>query len=204
MNLTREQVEIVTNFVTHNKVTLPTLKDDVVDHLCCEVEEYMKKGKTFEESLRQAVYELAPSGLHFIQQQTFYILDGKIMFNMRKITFLIGSLAAMSMSFGWLLKVLEVPEIGNRFFAIGSAAFLLLFLPLLGVNYFKMNRKPVTHKLKMTFGLVSAILIGISLLARIMHLPGADEVLWAGGVVFTFGFLPTLFYTFYQNSRASE
>lgn len=205
MTLTPEQVEIVSRFVTRNKVTLPTLKDDVVDHLCCEVEVFMKNGKSFEEALRQAVYELAPHGLHYIQQQTFFLLDGKIIINMRKVTFIIGTLSAMSMSFGWLLKVLAFPGVGNPFFAIGAAVFLLLFLPLLVITYFKRNKKPTAQKLKMMFGVISAILIGIAFLARIMRLPGADEVLWAGGITFIFGFLPTLFYDFYKKSiSASE
>jgi hypothetical protein len=204
MTLTPEQVNIVTRFVIQNRVTLPTLKDDVVDHLCCEVEAFMKNGKSFEEALRQSVYELAPHGLHYIQQQTFFLLEGKIIINMRKLTFILGTLAAMSMSFGWLLKVLSFPGVGNPFFAIGAAAFLLLFLPMLAITYFRRNKKPTAQKLKMMFGVLSAILIGIALLARIMHLPGADEVLWAGGIVFTFGFLPSLFYTFYQNSTSAS
>ncbi len=204
MKLTPDQIEIIQRFVTQNKVTLPTLKDDIVDHLCCEVEHFMSQGKQFEESLRQAVYELAPHGLSYIQQQTFFLLDRKIMINMRKLTFIIGSLASMSMSFGWLLKALQYPGVGNPFFGLGAAAFLLLFLPLLAVTYFKGNKKPMAEKLKMTFGMLSAILIGIAFLARLMHMPGADEVLWAGGIVFIFGFLPALFYNFYKKSISAS
>lgn len=204
MTLNPSQIEIIRKFVTENKITLPTLKDDIVDHLCCEVEAFMNSGKTFEESLRQAVYELAPHGLSYIQQRTYILLDRKIIVNMRKLTFIIGSLSAMSMSFGWLLKILNVPEIGNRFFALGSVAFLLLFLPLLGINYFRMNKRPLFQKLKIVFGVLSVILLGIAFLARIMHLPGADEVLWAGGLVFTFGFVPAFFYELYKKSASAS
>jgi hypothetical protein len=200
MSLTKDQVETIKNFVSRNNITLPTLRDDLVDHLCCEIEVLMLEGKNFDASLRQAVYNLSPHGLSFIQQRTFFLLDGKIMINMRKLTFIIGSLSAMSMSFGWLLKVLAFPGVGNPFFGLGAAAFLMLFLPLLAINYFRRNTKPMTHKLKMMFGVVSVFFLGIAFLARIMHLPGADEVLWAGGIVFIFGFLPTLFYDFYKKS----
>jgi hypothetical protein len=164
MSLSREQVETIKEFVTQNRVTMPTLKDDVVDHLCCEVEVFMANGKSFESSLRQAVYELAPHGLSFIQQQTYFLLDRKIMLNMRKLTFIIGSVSAMSMSFGWLLKILRMPEVGNPFFAIGSSAFLLLFLPMLAVNYYRSSQKPLFQKVKMTFGILSAVIIGMAFL----------------------------------------
>jgi hypothetical protein len=200
MALSKEQIEKIHEFVRNNKITIPTLKDDIVDHLCCEVEAFIERGKPFEEAFRQAVYELAPHGLSYIQKQTYFLMERKIMINLKKLTFIIGSLSAMSMSFGWLLKILRMPGIGNPFFAFGALAFLLLFLPLLGVNYFKSSDRPLFQKLKMMLGFLSVIFIGIAFLAKLMRLPGADEVLWAGGLLFTFGFLPVFFYNLYKDS----
>jgi hypothetical protein len=165
------------------------------------VEYRLNKGNSFDESLEIALFELAPKGLKEIQRETNVLLQTKTDINMKRITYLIGLLTAMTMSLGWLLKILKFGGIGNMLFAFGALGFVALFLPLLAYNYFRSkDEKKWTEKLRLAMGLLSIILTGLAFLARIMHLPGADEVLLAGGMVFTFGFLPFLFLGFYQKS----
>jgi hypothetical protein len=122
---------------------------------------------------------------------------------MKKLTYLLGLLSAMAMSFGWLLRILRMGETGNAVFAFGALGFVAMFLPMLMVHYFKDNTgKPLADKLRFISGTFSVIFIGIAFLAKIMHMPGADEVMWIGGVLFTFGFVPFFFFTLYRKSAA--
>lgn len=201
MTVSPEQINIIREQVELGRVTSSTLQDDLVDHLCCEVENKLQSGRSFEACLSEALYELAPHGLYEIQRETNFLLSSKNLINMKKLTYLIGLLSAMAMSFGWLLRILRMGETGNAVFAFGALGFVALFLPMLGFNYFRDNAgKSWPEKLRFIFGVLSLILVGLAVLAKIMHMPGADEVLWAGGITFTFGFLPFLFFALYKKS----
>ena len=60
MKLTEEQEKKVQQYVDAQGLKRTTLRDDVVDHLCCVLEHETGKGKPFEQSLHHAVNELAP------------------------------------------------------------------------------------------------------------------------------------------------
>lgn len=70
MNLSVDQVSRIQFEVDRNNITIATLRDDLIDHLCCVVEGKMKNGKSFEISFTEALNELAPEGLHSIQDET--------------------------------------------------------------------------------------------------------------------------------------
>jgi hypothetical protein len=200
MTLSSEQVKRICDHV-NQYITISTLRDDMVDHVCCIIERLMAGGSTFEESMQQAMMEVTPGSLNEIQRETNYLLNIRDKIPMKKLTYLIGSLSAMAISFGWLLRTLHLGELGNAVFAFGALGFVAVFLPLLGINYFKDNTdKSMPEKLRFVLGILSGIFIGLAFLAKIMHMPGADQVLWAGGILFTFGFLPFLFFNLYKKS----
>ena len=200
MNLTAEQIESIRQRVMQGEINIATLLDDLIDHLCCLVEQKMDEGIDFENSLKEALTELAPNGLKEIQDETLMLLNLKII-NMKRITYTIGSLSAMAISFGWFLRFFRMGELGNAFFAIGCLSFFAIFLPMLGYTYFRDQSKSTwAAKLRLIFGVISAVMFGMGFLAKIMHLPGADEVIGAALMIFTFGFLPFLFFTLYKKS----
>jgi hypothetical protein len=201
MKLNEKQIQAITSEVERYIIT-PTLRDDLIDHLCCEIEEKLKSGESFQEALDQAINVLSPGGLSQIQDETNFLLESKFI-NMKKITYLLGLFTAMAMSFGWLLRILRMGEIGNAVFAFGVFGFIVLFLPLLGILYFRANsKKPWYAKGQIALATLSFIFVGMAWLFKIMHLPGADETMLVGGVLFTFGFLPFLFLNFYKKSTA--
>src|SRR5687768_494864 len=174
MTLSHEQIELICNLIGKSGIYTSTLKDDVLDHLCCIVEDKMDSGKNFEESMNEALAELAPGGLDRIQHETDFLVNSKNL-NMKKLVYLLGLLSTMAMSFGLLLRILRMQELGNAVFAFGCLGLVALFLPLLTVNYFKDNAtKSWPDKLRFALGTLSGILVGIAFLFKIMHMPGAD------------------------------
>jgi hypothetical protein len=201
MTLTPDQIKAVMKRVSESGISTQTLHDDIVDHVCCLIEEKVGQGKQFNTSVDEALNELAPEGLDEIQQQTFQLLNVKTIM-MKKVTYVAGLLSTMTMGIGWILRILHRGEIGNAVFAFGCLGFVMLFLPLLGNSYFKKHSaKPLIEKSRTVLGTLSAIFVGIGTLSKIMHLPGADEVLLVAGVLFTFGFLPVYFLSLYKNSH---
>lgn len=200
MKLTDEYIERIAEILEESQITIETLKADLLDHLSCVVEIEMKHGKNFETSLNEALKEVAPNGLQAIQQETILLLNAQKIIRMKKIMYAIGFISTVSISLGWLFLVLNWAG-GRQLFNSGFLAFLLLFLPLLAIDRYKVNlRKAMSEKLRIVLGFSSAFIIGIAIGFKYLHLQGADILLIAGMLMFTFGFLPFLFFNMYKKS----
>ncbi len=62
MKLSKDYIDIIRYRIDQSDITMHTLKDDVLDHVCCVVEQKIKEGKPFEIALQEAFHELAPRG----------------------------------------------------------------------------------------------------------------------------------------------
>lgn len=202
MKLSRDQVCLISQMVEESAVSLPTLKDDLIDHLCCVIEVKLEAGISFEVALAQALKEVAPHGLDAIQSQTVYLLNPpKVMF-MKKIMFVIGFLSAIAVSLGWLFVTLRWPG-GKELFNAGFFGLLMVFIPMMGIHRYKVVMgKGLSDKVRILSGSVSSFIVGLSLVFKVMHLQGADVVLIVGVSLFTFGFLPFLFFNLYRKSAS--
>lgn len=200
MKLSQAQVEIIRNRINQSTICIQTLKDDLLDHLCCVVENKIGKGITFEAALPEAIHELAPHGLDEIQRQTLYLLNPAKVIVMKKIMYVIGLATATSLSLGWLFVTLRWPG-GRELFNYGFLGFLLLFIPMVAIEHYKISfRKALSEKLKIILGSVSGFIVGLSLVFKVLHLQGADILLIVGVLLFTFGFLPFLFFNLYKKA----
>ena len=198
MKLTGEQIGIIQDRINRSTISIQSLKDDLLDHLCCVVESKIEIGNSFETALQEALRELAPNGLDEIQRQTFYLLNSPKVIFMKKIMYLIGLISATALSLGWLFLTLRWPG-GRELFNYGFLGFLLLFIPMLAIDRYKTTlRKALSEKLKIILGSVSGFTAGISLVFKVLHLQGADIILVIGALLFTFGFLPFLFFNLYK------
>jgi hypothetical protein len=199
MKLSDEQVAIIQERVDQSQINIPTLRDDVLDHLCCAVESRLEHGKTFEEAVPEAIRELAPDGLDEIQQETVFLLNTKIIL-MKKAIYSIGLASAVAMSIGLMFKFMRWPG-ADQLITYGFLGFSLLFLPMVFVNHFKVNlQAPLPEKLRILFGILSAVATALSVTFKMFHLAGADYLLLIGALLFSFGFLPFQFFALYKKS----
>lgn len=200
MKLTTDQEKVIEQYVDAQGLKIRTLRDDVVDHLCCVVESELGKGQSFEELLEKAVTDLAPNGLIEIQHKTVFLLNSKRIIMMKKIMYLFGLIGAITLTAGVTFTLLRMP-FGNELFIIGFLTLMLIFIPLLAIDRYKVTlSKTISVKLKIILGVAAAIITGLSGLFKMMHLQGADVLLMLGAFVFAFGFLPFYFFTMYKKS----
>src|SRR5688572_1575152 len=170
MKLSQEYIDIIRDRIDTSDITMTTLKDDVLDHLCCVVEQKVEAGKSFEIALQEALYELAPNGLDEIQRKTFYLLKSPKIIFMKKVMYLTGLLCAIALSVGWLFATLRWPG-GREIFNIGFLGFLWVFVPMLVVDRYRARiRKAASEKIKIAVGAVSAFIVGLSLVFKLLHL----------------------------------
>ncbi len=202
MKLTEEQENRIIDIVDSQGLKLESLRDDIVDHLCCVVESEMDQGKLFEASLNSAIIELAPNGLINIERKTFFLLNSKRIIIMKKFMYLIGFVGALTLTVGITFKILWYPG-ANKLFTVGFLLLLLVFVPMLAFDKYKVAiAKALSERLKIVLGCVSGIIVGLSGLFKFMHWPGAEILLLAGSFIFAVGFLPFLFFTMYKKSIA--
>src|SRR6187402_2194641 len=200
MKLAIEQVEHIKSVLDKSNISIDTLRDDLLDHLCCVVEINMEKGGKFEVVLEKAIQELAPEGLEDIQHQTLFLLNSHKIIVMKKLMYSIGLLSAMTFVLGWLFGMMHWP--GTTVLSIsGFLGFSLIFIPLYTIDYFKVNiHRALTEKLRLSIGILSAFIIATAVIFKLLHLRGADLLLISGTGLFIFGFLPFLFFSLYKKS----
>lgn len=202
MKLTPEQITHIQAVISESKLTIQTLKDDLVDHLCCVVEYDVMNGKKFDTSLQEAINELAPEGLEEIEHQTLFLLNSTKIMYMKKITYVVGLASAISMSMGLAMKYFHLAGAQELTIA-GFLTFVLAFVPLATVDRFKAQMQiPFSDRLRIIMGIISIVIMCLGVLMKIFHMEGANLSVLAGAILFSFGFLPALFFNLYKKSIA--
>lgn len=200
MKLSAEQVAVIRNQVDQSGIVNPTLRDDVLDHLCCVIEIKLVQGKGFDVALEEASHELSPEGLIEIQRETVFLLNPLKIIRMKKIMYSIGLISAICISMGMTFKILHMPG-ADELFNFGFFGFVLVFAPMITIDRYKQNlHKALSERLRLILGFLSAVLIGTSVLFKVFHLDNADVMLLVGIGFFSFGFLPFLFFSMYKKS----
>lgn len=200
MKLTLEQVEIIRRQVNQSSISIESLRDDVLDHLCCVVEIKMERGKVFDHAHREALDELAPDGLDELQRETVFLLNSDKIILMKKVMYLVGLLSAMAFVTGWFFGIMRFPG-AYELQVYGFSAFAFLYVPMMAIDYFKANiRGALSERLKVMLGVASALLLGVAGVFKMMHLAGTRTLLIMGAAVCVFGFLPFFFFSMYKKS----
>ncbi len=200
MKLSTAQIEIVRSIIDQSRIQIQTLKDDLLDHLCCVVEIKMDSGKAFDQALMEAQLEIAPGGLDEIQRETLFLFNSIKIMRIKKIMYLIGLLSAMAFVSGWTFSLLHLPG-GKELSIYGFLSFAFVFLPLLAIDYFKVKiQRAISEKFRFVLGLSSGFMVALSVLFKTLHYEGAPELLIAGSTLFILGFLPFLFFNMYKKS----
>jgi hypothetical protein len=201
MNLTPEQISYIQAVISESNLRIQTLKDDLVDHLCCVVEYDLVQGKKFDDALHEAIDELAPEGFEKIEHQTLFLLNSKTIY-MKKVMYIVGLTSAISMSMGLVMKFLHWA--GSQELTIyGFLAFMLIFVPLATIDRFKGRiQLRFSDRLRIIMGIISLAIISLGVLMKIFHMEGANLSVLAGAIFFSFGFLPVLFFNMYKKSVA--
>jgi hypothetical protein len=198
MKLTDEQIDRIETYVIQSKITIPSLRDDLIDHLCCEVEFRISAENDFEKSFDEAIRELAPTGLYKIEQETQFLLQpNKVI--MKKVLYFIGLASTISMTMGLMFRIMHMPG-SDQLINYGFFAFAFLFLPVIFGRQLRNAAKLSTpEKFKAVLGIVSAVGLLLSIIAKMqVEIDLATNLLFITTIIFCFGFLPLNFYGLYR------
>ncbi len=187
--LTLRDIEHIRREVNGQDICFSHLAEELIDHLCCDVENEMAGGLTFQDAYRNVKEKLGNRRLKEIQEETLFATDTKYrnMKNTMKISAIAGT---VMIGFAALFKIMHWSGAGIML-TLGSLLLAFVFLPSALTVLWK-----ETHSSKKLFLYISAFITAMLFIAgvtaKVQHWPMAGLILAAGSLSGIFAFVPAL------------
>jgi len=164
------QVNLIARDVKRQHINFSHLCEDLIDHICCDVENEMQSGLTFELAYARVKEKIGLRGLIKIQEETLYSVDTKYrrMKNLMKITGIAGTVL---LSFAATMKLMHLP-LASLLMVVGIFMLVVLFLPSSLMVLWKETKKG-GYLLLFISGFFFATLFITGALFKIQHWPGS-------------------------------
>ncbi|PHR24022.1 MAG: hypothetical protein COA38_16735 [Fluviicola sp.] len=195
--LSDDQVEYILNNIEKRGVTTEDVRDNILDHVCCIIENEFTVGKDFYKAYEDTIARFYTKELSEIERETENLLTFKYYYAMKRTLKITGLISVILIVLGAIFKVMHWPGAGVMYVS-GFAIFCLLFIPLNIVLQYRDDKKK-TDKLVMILGLLLVIAGTFGLLFKVMHWPGASFLFFGSLGLFGLVFIPLYFFTRYRN-----
>ncbi len=183
------QISLIARDVRCQRITFSHLCDDLIDHVCCDVEDEMENGLSFEKAYRKVKEKIGIRGLNKIQEETLYSVDTKYrrMKNTMKITGIAGTVL---LSFAVMFKLMHWPA-ASVLMVPGIFLLVALFMPTSMMVLWK-ETKSGRRLLLFVSGFLAATLFIVGVLFKIQHWPGSALLIGLAIVSGAVLFFPSL------------
>jgi hypothetical protein len=187
--LTLENIEKISRDVKKQDITFFNLADQLIDHICCDIENEMEEGLTFYEAYRRVRQNMGPQRLKEIQQETLYATDTKYRFmkNTMKISGVAGTIL---FGFAVLFKIEHWSGAGFML-TIGALILAFVFMPsALGILWKESHSR--NRLLLFISGFLTAMFFIFGIVFKVQHWPDANLLISLAGITCLFCFLPLI------------
>jgi GldL N-terminal domain len=187
--LSLHNIDQISRDISRQEITFSHLLEDLIDHICCDVEYEMQSGLDFSAAYRRVKQKMGSRRLKEIQEETLYAVDLKYR-QMKKTMKISGIAGTVLLGFGALFKIQHWPLAGTMV-TLGAVTLALVFMPsALGVLWKE------THNRKKLFLYISAFLAGmcfiLGVLFKIQHWTAAGILLLLAALFGLVFFIPAL------------
>ena len=191
--LSEQQIAFILNDIRARGIGTDSLQQDLLDHICCIIEQDLEENGNFEAFYQQVIRRFYKKELREIEAETALLLTFKNYYAMKKIMMVSGVVAVLAFMIGSMFKVMHWPG-ANILLVLGFTGISLLFLPLLFI--FKIQELPVVRdRVILGLGIFSGSLYFLAMLFQVQHWPGA-KVMWITNLIISFFiFLPLYFFS---------
>ena len=187
-------MEYILNDIRRNGVEMEDLQLNLLDHVCCIIEQNLKDGDDFEDFYKKTIKQFYKKELREIEEETITLLMFKNFYTMKKIMIISGAISAAAFIIGSLFKIMIWPGSAGFFFL---AIYLmgLVFLPLMFILKTK-EAGPKQDKIILALGVLLGLSFCISVLGSWLHWPIARSgIFWLITTgISLFIFIPTYFF----------
>lgn len=170
-----EQVTYILNDIRRRGVEMEDLQLNLLDHVCCIIEQNLETGGDFEGFYEQTIIGFHPGELKEIEEETINLLTFKNYYFMKRSMIISGGSSAFLLLIGSIFKLMHWPGAGILLL-LGIVFFSLIFLPILYMMKYK-ELESLNDKLILGMGTSMGALFCLSSLFKVMHWPGAN-VMW--------------------------
>ncbi len=192
-NISEQQIEYILNDIRRNGVEMEDLQLNLLDHICCIIEQNLKEGDDFEDFYRKTVKQFCKHELWEIEEETIILLTIKNYYVMKKSMIISGTISVAALLFGSFLKVMHWPGAGVML-VLGIGILSFIFLPLMLLLKTK-ETEDKRAKLIISVGTLVGMLLCTSVLFAIMHWPGRTPLWITTCALSMFVLIPLYFFT---------
>jgi hypothetical protein len=196
--LSLRDIDQISRDVRAQQITFSHLADDLIDHICCDVEHVMQSGIPFSDAYAQVRRKMGSARrLKEIQEETLYAVDTKYrkMKNTMKVAGIAGTIL---FGFASLFKIMHWPLAGV-FMTLGALILAFLFMPSALVVLWKES-----HSQKRLFLFISAFLAAmffiLGTLFKVQHWPGAGIIISLAGLTAVLFLVPSFLHSTLANT----
>jgi hypothetical protein len=191
--ITDEQVAYILNDIRRSGVDMEDLQSNLLDHICCIMEQEFKENDDFERFYRQVINRISNNGLHEIEEETINLLTFKNYYFMKKVLIASGVFSVFAFITGSAFKFMYWSG-ASLLLTLGIGSFSLLFLPLLFILKAR-EAKAVSDKFVVAIGSFVGAMFSLAVLFIVQHWPGANVLLMSSIGIAAFVLLPAYFFT---------
>lgn len=195
--VTDEQIEYILSDIKQNGVETEDLQLNLLDHICCILEQEVKGSADFEQCYKQTVKRFYKRDLAEIEEETRQLLTFKNYYAMKRLMIVSGAVSASAFILGSLFKTMFWQGAGFLLMA-GVLMLSFIFLPML-VLLKTREADSFRNKVVLALGALVGVLYSLSTLFAMMHWPGASPLWFATVATSIFVLVPTYFFTGIRN-----
>ena len=190
--LTEKEIRRLNREIQKQCLTYMELQQELLDHLCCDVEAEMEEGLEFIKALEKVRKGMGNDRIQQIQEETLLLINQKYRI-MKKFMYILGMIAPAMLITGTIFKTQHW---------YGAGVLLTLSLFILGAIYLPVfvmvkirDTSKEGKKVNMPmyiFGLIAGIIFIAGAMFKIQHWPGAGIMISLSGLVTVLIFIPIL------------
>lgn len=196
--LSIQNIERVTRDVKKQEIVFSHLFDELIDHICCDIENEMQDGLTFLEAYSKVKQKMGSRRLKEIQEETLYTIDTKYR-NMKNTMKISGVAGATLFGLAALFKIQHWPGAGFMM-SLGALLLTFVFMPsALGVLWKETHNKNKLFLFISAFFTIGFFIFGI--LFKVQHWQGAAVVLILSGIFGILFFIPSLLISLFRDQE---
>lgn len=170
MYLTIDQLQIVERDVQNEGITFSHLEYDLLDHVCCDIEDRMSYGLSFDDAYNAVKSDIGIQGLRRVQEETLLLINKKYRM-MKKSMKTLGTIALATMSVAAVAKLMHWPG-ASLLMTLSFLVVALVFFPAaLYVWYKEVFNKQRAYIVILAF--IGGFTFMTGTLFKLMHWPGA-------------------------------
>ncbi|MBE0653505.1 MAG: hypothetical protein IH594_06890 [Bacteroidales bacterium] len=195
--LTDKQILRIKNWVDDHNLTIDELKNELIDHIACEVELKINEGSDFDESFKQIIVYIPGGQLQKIEEASLYLVNLKFR-RMKKLTVLSGLMVLATFFLTFLTRILQ-PKLMDEFLLAGMLILSIVFIPLFFISNYR-AQKEEKHKILHILGFAGSFLVAFSAVLSYFEIRLSGISILLGLVFLLLGFFPLYLISFSKSA----